>query len=635
MWQIVFAKKSFYIKKKSYLYTQKKMKSKRWILKEGYDKELVRKLSEEIGVDEIIATLLVERGISTFEEARCFFRPSLDQLHDPFMMKDMELAIARINEAVRRRERILIYGDYDVDGTSAVALVYSYLQSFNRNIDFYIPDRDSEGYGISYKGIDYARETGVKLIIALDCGIKAMEQVAYAKELGIDFIIGDHHLPDGDNIPAAVAVLDPKRSDCPYPYKELSGCGIGFKIVEAHQEQRLGVRLCDEVEHLDEVHREKRERLKLTLLKYLDLVAVSIASDIVPIMGENRVLAAYGLKVINTRPRPGIEAILTYGHIERRSEEEIRNHPEDKSYFRKELNISDLVFLVGPRINAAGRIRSAFDSVRLLLSDNPVQAGMLAEEINQYNTERKDLDSAATEEAKRRIESSPAMKGKKSIVLFDKEWHKGVVGIVASRLVEAYYKPTIIFTQSADNLITGSARSIKEFDVHTALEQCADLLEHFGGHRCAAGVSVRPENFEAFKVRFEQVVEQSLTAASMVPEIEIDAELDFGRHITPKFLRILKQFSPFGPENNMPVFVSHDLVDTGYARIVGTNHLKFSATSITSRSGFYPAIGFGLGEYFNRVKRGDPFTICYTLEENYWNGRTEIQLNVKDMQFDD
>ena len=635
VWQIVFAKKSFYIKKKSYLYTQKKMKSKRWILKEGYDKELVRKLSEEIGVDEIIATLLVERGISTFEEARCFFRPSLDQLHDPFMMKDMELAIARINEAVRRRERILIYGDYDVDGTSAVALVYSYLQSFNRNIDFYIPDRDSEGYGISYKGIDYARETGVKLIIALDCGIKAMEQVAYAKELGIDFIIGDHHLPDGDNIPAAVAVLDPKRSDCPYPYKELSGCGIGFKIVEAHQEQRLGVRLCDEVEHLDEVHREKRERLKLTLLKYLDLVAVSIASDIVPIMGENRVLAAYGLKVINTRPRPGIEAILTYGHIERRSEEEIRNHPEDKSYFRKELNISDLVFLVGPRINAAGRIRSAFDSVRLLLSDNPVQAGMLAEEINQYNTERKDLDSAATEEAKRRIESSPAMKGKKSIVLFDKEWHKGVVGIVASRLVEAYYKPTIIFTQSADNLITGSARSIKEFDVHTALEQCADLLEHFGGHRCAAGVSVRPENFEAFKVRFEQVVEQSLTAASMVPEIEIDAELDFGRHITPKFLRILKQFSPFGPENNMPVFVSHDLVDTGYARIVGTNHLKFSATSITSRSGFYPAIGFGLGEYFNRVKRGDPFTICYTLEENYWNGRTEIQLNVKDMQFDD
>lgn len=611
------------------------MKEKRWILKEGYDKELVRKLSEEIGVDEIIATLLVERGITSFEEARCFFRPSLDQLHDPFMMKDMDRAIARINDAVRRRERILIYGDYDVDGTSAVALVYSYLQTFHRNIDFYIPDRDSEGYGISYKGIDYAKETGVRLVIALDCGIKAMEQVEYAKNLGIDFIIGDHHLPDGQNIPEAVAVLDPKRLDCPYPYKELSGCGIGFKIVEAHQEQRLGVRLCDDAEHLDEARREKRERLKLTLLKYLDLVAVSIASDIVPIMGENRVLAAYGLKVINTHPRPGIEAILTYGHIERRSEEEMRSHPEDKSYFRKELNVSDLVFLVGPRINAAGRIRSAFDSVRLLLSDNPAQAGMLAEEINQYNTERKDLDSAATEEAKRRIESNPDWKRKKSIVLFDKEWHKGVVGIVASRLVEAYYKPTIIFTQSADNLITGSARSIKEFDVHTALEQCADLLEHFGGHKCAAGVSVKPENFEAFKVRFEQVVEQTLKQTDMVPEIEIDAELDFGRHITPKFLRILKQFSPFGPENNVPVFVSHDLVDTGYPRIVGTNHLKFSATSITSRSGFYPAIGFQLGGFYPRVKRGDHFTICYTLEENYWNGRTEIQLNVKDMQFDD
>ncbi|MBO4599801.1 MAG: single-stranded-DNA-specific exonuclease RecJ [Bacteroidales bacterium] len=611
------------------------MKEKRWILKEGYDKELVRKLSEEIGVDEIIATLLVERGISTFEEARCFFRPSLDQLHDPFVMKDMDRAIARINEAVRRRERILVYGDYDVDGTSAVALVYSYLQTFHKSIDFYIPDRDSEGYGISYRGIDYAHETGVSLVIALDCGIKAMEQVEYAKNLGIDFIIGDHHLPDGLNIPEAVAVLDPKRLDCPYPYKELSGCGIGFKIVEAHQEQRMGVRLCDDVNQLDEVRREKRERLKLTLLKYLDLVAVSIASDIVPIMGENRVLAFYGLKVINTHPRPGIEAILTYGHIERRTEEEMRNHPEDKSYFRKELNITDLVFLVGPRINAAGRIRSAFDSVRLLLSDNSVQAGMLAEEINQYNTERKDLDSAATEEAKRRIESNPEMKRKKSIVLFNESWHKGVVGIVASRLVEAYYKPTIIFTRSTDDLITGSARSIKEFDVHTALEQCSDLLEHFGGHKCAAGVSVKPENFEAFKVRFEQVVEQSLKEESMMPEIEIDAELDFAKHITPKFLRILKQFSPFGPENNVPVFVSHDLVDTGYPRIVGSNHLKFSATSITSRSGFYPAIGFQLGEYYPRVKKGDPFTICYTLEENYWNGRTEIQLNVKDMQFED
>lgn len=611
------------------------MNNKRWIFKEGYDKEIVRKLQEEIGVDEIIATLLVERGITTFEEARCFFRPSLDQLHDPFRMKDMDRAIARINDAVRRRERILVYGDYDVDGTSAVALVYSYLQSFHKNIDFYIPDRDAEGYGISFQGIDYAHETGVKLIIALDCGIKAMEQVDYAKKIGIDFIIGDHHLPDGINIPQAAAVLDPKRADCKYPYKELSGCGIGFKIVEAHQEHRMGVRLCDRPDQLDEVRREKRERLKLSLLKYLDLVAVSIASDIVPIMGENRVLAFYGLKVINTHPRPGIEAILTYGHIARRTEEEAQSHPEVQSYFCKELNITDLVFLVGPRINAAGRIRSAFDSVRLLLSDNPATAGLLAEEINNYNTERKDLDSAATEEAKRRIEQDPALMAKKSIVLFDESWHKGVVGIVASRLVEAYYKPTIIFTRSTDDLITGSARSIKEFDIHTALEQCADLLEHFGGHKCAAGVSVRPENFEAFKVRFEQVVEQSLQSESMVPEVEIDAEIEFGKHVTPKFLRILKQFSPFGPENNVPVFVSHDLVDTGYARVVGAKHLKFNAISLVSRSKSYPAIAFGLGSCYQRMKKGESFAACYTLEENYWAGKTEIQLNVKDIMFEE
>lgn len=611
------------------------MKEKRWILREDYDKEIVDSLAEAIGVDKIIATLLVERGIRTFEEARCFFRPSLDQLHDPFRMKDMDRAIARINEAVRRHERILVYGDYDVDGTSAVALVYSYLQSFHRNIDFYIPDRDTEGYGVSFKGVDYAKETGVKLIIALDCGIKANEQVDYAAEMGIDFIIGDHHLPDGLNIPKAVAVLDPKREDCPYPFKELSGCGIGFKIVEAHQEQRMGVRLCDNPDHLDASRREKLESLQLHLLKYLDLVAVSIASDIVPIVGENRVLAAFGLKVINTRPRPGIEAILTYGHIDRRTEGEQGKMPEDKSYFCKELNISDLVFLVGPRINAAGRIRSAFDSVRLLLSSDPEQAGLLAEEINNYNTERKDLDSAATEEAKRRIEADPVLKARKSIVLFDESWHKGVVGIVASRLVEAYYKPTIIFTRSTDDLITGSARSIKEFDVHTALEQCSDLLEHFGGHKCAAGVSLKPENFEAFKVRFEQVVEQSLKDESMVPEIEIDAEVDFGKDITPKFLRILKQFNPFGPDNNVPVFVSHRLVDTGFPRVVGLKHLKFSAISLESRSKSYPAIGFGLGEHYKKVKAGQPFSLCYTLEENFWNGRTEIQLNVKDIRFED
>ena len=617
------------------------MKEKRWIIRKDYDKEVVKKLAEALGVDEIIATLLVERGVTTYEEARCFFRPSLDQLHDPFLMKDMDRAIARINEAVRRHERILVYGDYDVDGTSAVALVYSYLSTFHRNIDFYIPDRDSEGYGISFKGIDYARDTGVKLIIALDCGIKAMEQVAYAAGFGIDFIIGDHHLPDGDNIPAAVAVLDPKREDCPYPYKELSGCGIGFKIVEAHQEQRVGVRLCDAPDSLDEARREKRDALQLRLLKYLDLVAVSIASDIVPIMGENRVLASYGLKVINTHPRPGIEAILRYGHVDRRPASqpgatEQPAQPQQAGYFEKELNITDLVFLVGPRINAAGRIRSAFDSVRLLLSDNPAQAELLAKEIDEFNKQRKDLDSAATEEAKHRIEADAVMRGRKSIVLYDENWHKGVVGIVASRLVEAFYKPTVIFTKSTtDDLYTGSARSIKEFDVHAALEQCSDLLEHFGGHRCAAGVSVKPENLEAFKLRFEEVVNNTLPPEVMTPEIEIDAEIDFGKHITPKFLRILKQFGPFGPENNMPVFMSHSLVDTGYPRVVGTNHLKFNVISLLSRSRSFPAIGFQLGKHFPRVKKGEPFTICYTLEENYWNGRTDIQINVKDLRFDE
>lgn len=611
------------------------MKDKNWILRQDYDGEVVDRLSKALGVDRIIATLLVERGVTTFEEARCFFRPALDQLHDPFRMKDMDRAIARINDAVRRRERVLIYGDYDVDGTSAVALVYSYLRTFHRNIDFYIPDRDREGYGISMQGIDYARDTGVKLIIALDCGIKAMEQVARAKELGIDFIIGDHHLPDGENIPGAVAVLDPKRPDCPYPFKELSGCGIGFKIVEAHQEQRMGVRLCDSADKLDDSRRALRDQLQVNLLRYLDLVAVSIASDIVPIVGENRVLAAFGLKVINTRPRPGIEAILSYGKIARRTEAEHASHPEDKSYFCKELNISDLVFLVGPRINAAGRIRSAFDSVRLLLSDSEVQAGALAAEIDAYNMERKDLDSAATEEARRRIESSPEMKSRRSIVLFDESWHKGVVGIVASRLVEAYYKPTIIFTRSTDDLITGSARSIKEFDIHTALEECADLLEHFGGHKCAAGVSVKPENFEAFTKRFEEVVRRTLPPEELAPEVVIDAEIDFAEHITPKFLRILKQFSPFGPDNTVPVFMSRELVDTGFPRIVGSNHLKFSAISLRSRSKSYPAIAFGLGQHYARVKAGDAFALCYTLEENYWNGRTEIQLNVKDMRFEE
>ena len=613
------------------------MKEKRWIIREDYDLETVEKLAASLGVDKNIATLLVERGVTTFEEARRFFRPGLDQIHDPFLMKGMKEAIARINEAIRRQERIMVYGDYDVDGTSAVALVYSYLKELDSNIDFYIPDREREGYGVSVQGVDYARETGVNLIIALDCGIKAMEMVDYAKQSGIDFIIGDHHLP-GDEVPKAVAVLDPKQVDCPYPYKELSGCGIGFKIVEAHLEQRMGVRLCDLPEQLDYHRRQRQEELKLRLLKYLDLVAVSIASDIVPIMGENRVLAFFGLRVLNTKPRAGIEAILKYGHVDRRKADTPdqgaeTNQAAKAGYFEKELTINDLVFLVGPRINAAGRIRSAFDSVRLMLTEDPAIARRLAEDINQYNMERKELDTSATEEAKRRIEYDPFYRGRQSLVLFDEHWHRGVVGIVASRIVEAYYKPTIVFTRGSDDLITGSARSAGEFDVHEALEKCADLLEHFGGHKCAAGVSLRQENMRAFVDRFEQLVRDGMGAEETIPEIEIDAEIGFSQ-ITPKFLRILKQFAPFGPDNNVPVFVTRELVDTGNARIVGTNHLKFNAIPISERSHPYPAIAFQMGECLPRM-RNERFDLCYQLEENYWRGRTEIQLNVKDLKFVD
>ena len=616
------------------------MKEKRWIIRQDHDLETVENLAASLGVDRIIATLLVERGVTTFEEARRFFRPGLDQIHDPFLMKGMRQAIDRINEAIKNKERIMVYGDYDVDGTSAVALVYSYLKELDYNIDFYIPDREREGYGISYQGIDYARETGVKLIIALDCGIKAVEEVAYAAQYGIGFIIGDHHLP-GDVVPAAVAVLDPKQVDCPYPYKELSGCGIGFKIVEAHLEQTLGVRLCDMPEQLDEVRRQRQEELKLRLLKYLDLVAVSIASDIVPIMGENRVLAFFGLRVLNTKPRPGIEAILKYGHVDRRKADssDLADSSEstDKTkngYFEKELTISDLVFLVGPRINAAGRIRSAFDSVRLMLTDDPNIARQLADDINTYNLERKDLDTSATEEAKRRIDHDPFYVGRQSLVLYDPSWHRGVVGIVASRIVEAYNKPAIVFTEGSDGLITGSARSLKEFDVHEALEKCADLLEHFGGHKSAAGVSLRKENMRAFLDRFEQLVREGMGTEEVVPEVEVDAEIGFSQ-ITPKFLRILKQFAPFGPDNNVPVFVSRELVDTGGARIVGSNHLKFYAIPIAERTAPYPAIAFQQGEALERMRRGDLFDLCYQLEENYWRGKTEIQLNVKDIKFEE
>lgn len=612
------------------------MKEKRWKLRQDYEIEDVERLERELGVDRVIATLLVERGVRTFEEARRFFRPSLEHLHDPFLMKDMERAVERIERALRGRERIMVYGDYDVDGTSAVAVVYGFLKSLTDNIDFYIPDREREGYGISFDGMDYAKSTGVRLVIALDCGIKAVEQVDYAAQAGIDVIIGDHHLP-GEELPRAVAVLDPKRADCPYPYKELSGCGIGFKIVEAIVEKNYGVKLSDNPDKLDAEGRRKLDEVKLRLLHYLDLVVVSIASDIVPMTGENRVLASFGLKVINTHPRAGLEAILSYGSVAR-ADNGNAAHKNEHGYFDKDLTISDLVFLVGPRINAAGRLHSAFDSVRLLLEEDIERAKSLAKDIDDYNKERKKLDSSATEEAKQRIASDETLQQKSSIVLYNKNWHKGVVGIVASRLVELYYKPTIIFTQSTDNMYVGSARSAGEFDIHAALEQCADLLEHFGGHKCAAGVSVRPENFEAFCERFEQQVRSTVKPESTIPEIEIDADISFADNITPKFLRILKQFSPFGPDNSVPVFVTHNLVDTGHPRVVGAKdvkHLKFAPIQFDERSQSYPAIAFQFGDCYDRVRRGDHFDLVYQLEENHWNGRTEMQLNVKDIRFRD
>jgi len=612
------------------------MKEKRWKLRQDYEIEDVERLARELGVDRVIATLLVERGVRTFEEARRFFRPSLEHLHDPFLMKDMAKAVERIERALRSKERIMVYGDYDVDGTSAVAVVFSFLHSLTDNIDFYIPDREKEGYGISFDGINYAKDTGVRLIIALDCGIKAVEQVDYAAQIGIDFIIGDHHLP-GDELPKAVAVLDPKRADCDYPYKELSGCGIGFKIVEAIVEKNYGIKLSDNPEILDEQGRHKLDEVKLRLLHYLDLVVVSIASDIVPMTGENRVLAFYGLKVINTHPRAGLEAILSYGNVAR-SDGATSSPQNEQGYFAKNLTISDLVFLVGPRINAAGRLHSAFDSVRLLLEEDIERAKLLAKEIDDYNRERKELDTSATETAKQRIESDERLREKSSIVLFDENWHKGVVGIVASRLVELYYKPTIIFTRSTDNMYVGSARSAGEFDIHAALEQCADLLEHFGGHKCAAGVSVKPENFDLFCERFEKEVQQGVEPDATVPEIEIDAAISFAENITPKFLRILKQFSPFGPDNNVPVFMTCNLIDTGHPRIVGTKgvkHLKFAPIPFDERSQSYSAIGFQLGEYYDRVRRGDHFDLVYQLEENHWNGKIEMQLNVKDIHFRD
>ncbi|MCD4789954.1 MAG: single-stranded-DNA-specific exonuclease RecJ [Bacteroidales bacterium] len=579
---------------------------KRWVLKEQGEKTRIQHLTEVLNIDSNLANLIVQRGISTYEEAKFFFRPSLDELHDPFLMKDMHKAVHRIEVALQKNENILVYGDYDVDGTTAVSLVYMFLKSLYDNVDFYIPDRYEEGYGVSYKSIDFAAENNFSLVIVLDCGIKAVEKIAYAKSKGVDYIITDHHRP-GDVLPDAVAVLDPKRADCEYPYDELSGCGVGFKLVQAFA-KRNGIPF---------------DNLK----KYLDLVVVSIASDIVEITGENRILAYYGLKLVNTNPRPGIEAILKFSGTSRKNSDINKN---TEFIFSKNLTISDLVFLVGPRINAAGRIESANNSVRLLISENLESAAKLAERIDDFNTERKDLDAQTTQEAMEMILHDESLLNALTTVVYDPSWHKGVIGIVASRLIESYYRPTIVLTKS-NGFITGSARSVKDFDIYDAVDSCSDLLEHFGGHKYAAGLLLKPENLVPFKKRFEEYVASHIEENMRTPEVEIDSKLCLN-DINKKFFKILKQFAPFGPGNMAPVFITDNVIDTGFARVVGKNHLKLEVVHKNIRGYPIPAIAFQQSGHLENIIKNRPFNICYHLEENEWNGVVNLQLNIKDIK---
>ncbi len=586
---------------------------KRWVLKDRGSKEVVSNLAAQLNIEPVLAELLVQRGVTNFEAAKAFFRPELSHLHDPFLLNDMDLAINRIEKAAASKEKVLVYGDYDVDGTTAVALVYTFLkaQGFD-TIDFYIPDRYGEGYGISFKSIDFALQEGFTLIIALDCGIKAIDKVQYARERGIDFIICDHHRP-GSELPAAIAVLDAKREDSTYPFDELSGCGVGFKLIQAYAQ---------------------KNNIPFDFLnQYLDLVAVSIASDIVPITGENRILSYYGLKIMNSNPRPGLEAILNIANINRKPLDEALEEVDPELRFSRELTINDLVFVLGPRINAAGRIESGRNSVLLLISPDLQHAESIAKQINDFNIERRNLDSHITQEALDLISSDPVLKNSLSTVVFNPDWHKGVIGIVASRLTDNYYRPTVVLTLS-NGLITGSARSVKDFDIYDAIDACSDLLEHFGGHTFAAGLSMKPENLDKFREKFEKVVSETIKEDMLIPEVEIDMEINLNQ-ITPKFMRILKQFAPFGPGNMSPVFVTPDTHDTGYARVVGKNHVKMTVFQNAVRSDPYSAIAFQQGEKFPAIQKGQFMDICYHLEENEWNGAKSIQLNVKDIRFND
>ncbi len=561
----------------------------RWTLKPKPSEEKIKQLATALNVEDFVAKLLVQRGIETYEEARQFFRPTLEDLHNPFLMKDMDKAVERIELAIKNQENILVFGDYDVDGTTAVSLVSSYLKTYYPNVSTYIPDRYDEGYGISFKGIDYADDNGFSLIIALDCGIKSIDHVAYAKERNIDFIICDHHRP-GQFLPEAVAVLDPKRDDCNYPYDELCGCGIGFKLIQA-----LG---------------ENRNQTIEDLTPYLDLVATAIAADIVPMTGENRILAYFGLQVINSDPRQGIKALIF----------QIK---------KKTLDITDVVFIIAPRINAAGRIKHGNHAVELLTEFDFEQAQQFASEIEAYNSERKDLDKQITYEALNQIEENNEQK-KFTSVVYSENWHKGVIGIVASRLIEIYYRPTLVFTKSGDKY-AASARSVKGFDIYNALEACSEHLEQFGGHKYAAGMTLLEENYLAFKNAFEKVVSATILPDSLTPEIPIDAEINFD-DITPKLLRILKQFEPFGPQNMTPVFLTKNVIDTGYSKKLGAEeeHLKLFVKQ--NNSGGIPAIGFGLGNKMDLVTHKKPFNAIYCIDENEWNGKISIQLRLKDIK---
>ncbi len=559
---------------------------KRWSLRGNQSNEDVAKLSADLNIDNVLSGLLISRGIRDYEEAKAFFRPDINQLHDPFLMADMEKAILRIEKAFAYGEKILIYGDYDVDGTTSVALVYGFFLKLYPALDYYIPDRYKEGYGISTQGIDYAKVHGFSLIIALDCGIKSVDKIDYANTLGIDFVICDHHTP-GEKIPDAVAVLDPKRADCHYPYKELSGCGIGFKLIQAYA--------------------QKNDLPFEELCDYLELVAISIACDIVHITGENRILAYYGLLKINTNPCIGVKTLmLAAGKTEN-------------------FSISDIVFTIGPRINAAGRIDDAKHSVALLIACSDEIANEQGSIINLKNIERKEHDLNITDAALSMIDNDPVMIARKSTVVFNAEWHKGVIGIVASRLTEKYYRPTIVLTRSNGH-VAGSARSVYGFDLYEALCGCSDLLIQFGGHKYAAGLTMAPENVEAFSKRFEEVVNASITDELLIQEIRIDAELKL-KQIEPKFFRILNQFAPFGPENMSPVFLTKNVYVSGNAGLVGANHIKM--TVMEQGSPGFDCIAFNMGEYLPKISKGIPFDICYTIEENVWRERRTIQLNIK------